>query len=131
MPILLLGWAGMVREASTKRSFDEAFPAENVRHHFIGQTQARGVYAKEVHIPAGYEIVSHSHAYDHLSILASGTVMLTVGNAAAMFLIGPRAINVVAGLPHTIVALTDAVWFCVHPHDETDPATVDDVILKG
>lgn len=110
--------------------FSEAFPTENVHHHFVGQDQDRGVYAKEVHIPAGYELVSHQHPYDHLSILAKGTIMLTVGDTPGQFLIGPRAITIAAGVEHSIVALIDAVWFCIHPHDETDPATVDEVILR-
>jgi len=111
--------------------FAEAFPSENVRHHFIGQDHARGVYAKEVRIPAGCEIVSHSHTYDHLAVLASGTIRLVVGDAPGLTLTGPRALCVVAGAAHSVLALTDAVWFCVHPHDETDAATVDAIILKG
>jgi quercetin dioxygenase-like cupin family protein len=113
------------------KPFDEAFPSGNVHHHFIGQEHKRGVYAKELHIPAGYELVSHSHKYDHLSILASGTIMLTVGDAPGGLLIGPRAITIAAGVAHSVQALSDAVWFCIHPHDETDPATVDEIILKG
>lgn len=111
--------------------FAKAFPAANVRHHFVGQGHARGVYAKEVHIPAGCEIVSHAHGYDHLAVLASGAIRLVVGDAPGVTLNGPHALCVVAGAAHSVFALTDAVWFCVHPHDETDVATVDAIILKG
>jgi quercetin dioxygenase-like cupin family protein len=109
--------------------FKTAFPAENVRHHFVGQDQARGVYAKEVRLPAGYEIISHAHPYDHLSILASGAVEWKSGDICRV-LTGPCAVTVTAGVNHSLFALTDTVWFCIHPTDETDPEAVDDVILS-
>lgn len=105
--------------------FADAFPAENIAHHFVG-----GVYAKELHIPAGYEIVSHEHPYAHLSILASGTVICRCGDGRSSQLTGPRAITIDSGVKHSVYAVTDAVWFCIHPTDETDPDKVDAVILS-
>jgi hypothetical protein len=112
------------------RPFAEAFPSANVRHHFAGQDQAKGVYAKELHIPAGYELVSHSHEYDHLAVLACGSVFWRAGDMAPSLMTGPRAVAVVAGVEHSLHALTDAVWFCIHPTDEADPAKVDAAILR-
>ena len=108
--------------------FADMFPPDNIHHHFIGQDQARGVYAKELHIPAGFTLVSHRHHYDHLSVLASGRICLTVaGNH--QYLTGPLAVTIEAGKDHTLRAITDAVWFCIHPTEETDPSRVDEVIL--
>lgn len=109
--------------------FAEMFPAENVRHHFVGQDDSKGLYAKELHIPAGFILRSHHHPYDHLSILASGYVRFdTPGESRLIH--GPAAITVRKGVTHTLRAITDAVWFCIHPTDETDEAKVDDVILS-
>lgn len=105
--------------------FADAFPAENIAHHFQG-----GVYAKEIHIPMGYEIVSHEHPYAHLSILASGTALIRCGDGLPLEATGPSVITITAGLKHSVYAITDAVWFCIHPTDETDPAKVDAVILS-
>jgi hypothetical protein len=44
---------------------------------------------------------------------------------------GPCAVPIKAGEHHTLRAYTDAVWFCIHPTDETDAAKVDDVILSA
>ena len=44
-----------------------------IHHHF-----SAGVYAKETRIPAGYVLVQHKHKFDHLSILASGSIELMV-----------------------------------------------------
>lgn len=109
--------------------FADIFPAENVRHHFTGQDHDKGVYAKELHIPAGFILVSHKHSYDHLSILASGRVCLSLGDQVRE-MTGPCAITIEAGQEHTLRAITDSVWFCIHPTSETDAINVDDAILK-
>ena len=121
-------WAAAIMAAKA-RAFDAGFPAANVRHHFVGQDQEKGVYAKELHIPAGYHLVSHAHVYDHLSILAAGRVRLSV-DGITRELTGPVALTIKAGAAHTVRALTDAVWFCIHPTKETDSSLVDAAILK-
>jgi quercetin dioxygenase-like cupin family protein len=131
MPILLLPAiiAAGGKLTGRMKPFPDAFPADNIRHHFVGQDQARGVYAKELRIPAGVEMVSHSHQYDHLSILARGVVQITIDGVASE-MSGPRAMTIKAGEAHTLRAITDAVWFCIHPTDETDAARVDEAILR-
>jgi quercetin dioxygenase-like cupin family protein len=113
------------------RPFADIFPADNIRHVFVGQDAGKGMYAKELRIPAGFSLISHSHVYDHLSVLASGTVLWTSGDLPVRTLRGPCAVTVEAGVEHALHAVTDAVWYCIHPTDETDPAKVDAVILEG
>ena len=110
--------------------FAAGFPGDNIQHHFVGQDADRGVYAKELRIPAGFDLVSHLHTYDHLSILASGVVIWTSFGAAPRTLRGPCAVTVAAGVAHSLHAITDAVWFCIHPTDETDAATVDETLIR-
>lgn len=110
------------------RPFNEVFPLEAIAHHFAGQDDAKGVYAKEIHIPARMTMVSHKHEYDHISILASGTVQLQI-NGLTNMRTGPCAIVIRKGEEHSLYAITDAVWFCVHPTEETDVLKVDDAIL--
>lgn len=119
------GIAAYAAAKAALKPFSDVIPHENIQHHFTA-----GVYAKEVHIPAGMLLVSHSHPHDHLSILASGRIVLTV-NGVATEMTGPRAINILARHEHTVVALTDSVWFCIHATEETDPAKVDGAILGG
>lgn len=109
--------------------FEDVFPPENIAHHFTGQDQAKGVYAKELRIPAGFTLVSHRHTYDHLSILAVGHVRMTSG-ASVKYLFGPCALTIPAGAPHTLHAITNAVWFCIHPTDETDENAVDETLIE-
>jgi quercetin dioxygenase-like cupin family protein len=98
-----------------------------VEHHFGG-----GVYAKKTRIPAGRRLGKHDHeAFDHLSILASGTVVLSVEGEPDRTMTGPACIEVKAGLRHDVFAKSDAVWFCVHATDCTDTDEIDGVLTKG
>ena len=94
-------------------------------HHF-----ADNLYAKETHIPAGQTLVQHMHNYSHLSIIASGKVI--VANAGENQVIeAPACIEIKADMYHGVKALTDVVWYCIHSTDETDPTKVDEVLIKG
>jgi quercetin dioxygenase-like cupin family protein len=96
-----------------------------VVHHFAG-----GLYAKEMLLPAKHFAVSHAHAYDHLSILAKGSVTVEVQGVRTEYT-APACINVLAGEHHTITAHEDSVWFCVHATDETDVEKIDSVLVRG
>lgn len=93
-------------------------------HHFGG-----GVYAKETEIPAGHIAKKHVHSHDHLSILGSGSVMVTVDGESRR-VDGPACILIEAGKVHSVESLTDVVWFCVHATEETDPQKVDHVLIE-
>lgn len=95
----------------------------NIKHHF-----GSGVYAKETHIPAGYWLVQHAHKFDHLSILASGSIELIVDDVKSI-VHAPACINICANKHHGVKSLTDVVWYCVHATDCTDEAEIDEVLI--
>ena len=88
-------------------------------HHIFGG----GVYAKETRIPAGQVLVQHKHKYDHLSILASGSIILDV-EGVQVPITGPHCLTVEAGKHHGVKALTDVVWYCLHASDVADDDAV-------
>lgn len=92
-------------------------------HHF-----SSGVYAKQMQIPAGHVVGSHAHKYSHLSILASGSVIVEVDGVLQDHT-GPTCIEIKAGSEHKVFAKTDAVWFCVHATDATCADEVDEVLI--
>lgn len=98
----------------------------DVKHHF-----SSGLYAKESSFPAGMLLMQHAHKYDHLSVLAKGSVVV-MRNDDSEVVHAPACIEIKAGIVHGVKALTDCVWFCIHATDETDPSKVDEVlIVKG
>lgn len=96
-----------------------------IEHFFSGRE-----YAKKMELPAGHYAETHSHAYDHLSILAKGVVVVTLDGIVQRYT-GPTCITIGAGKMHRIDAVTDSVWFCVHATDETDPENVDHVLIES
>lgn len=96
-----------------------------ISHHWGG-----GVYAKETRISAGLILVQHKHDFDHLSVLASGTVELMVDGVRSE-VTGPTCLTIEAGKHHGVKALTDVVWYCIHATDCTDPQSVDEVLIAA
>lgn len=95
-------------------------------HHF-----SSGVYAKQMHLPAGHYAVSHAHSYDHLSILARGVAEVQTDTGTERHT-APACLTIKAGVHHKITAIEDVTWFCIHATEETEPDAVDQVaIAKG
>ena len=95
-------------------------------HHF-----SDGIYAKQMVIPAGHIVGSHAHAYSHLSVLASGDVVVDANGVLTDY-VGPACIEIKAGVEHRVFAKTNAVWFCIHATEETDVNKIDEVLVtKG
>lgn len=93
-------------------------------HHF-----AKGVYAKEQHLPSGWKATSHRHAFDHLSILAKGRAKVTCDGVEKEYQ-APACVLIKKGVTHQIEAIEDVVWFCIHATDVSDPARVDEVLIE-
>ena len=87
-----------------------------------------GLYAKQMVIPKGFTACQHKHHYSHLSILAKGRVIVRTDEYNNEY-VAPACIDIKAGINHTIEALEDAVWFCIHATEETDIAKIDEVLI--
>ena len=97
-----------------------------VEHHFV----ADEVYLKRAFVAAGTLLRNHSHSFDHASALVSGEVELCVEGVCRK-VAGPTMLLIESGKSHSITALTDAVWYCIHITNDVDPKSVDATILKG
>lgn len=94
-----------------------------VAHHFGG-----GVYAKETIVPKGMRLMQHRHSYDHLSVLASGIVVVRCNDSETVYT-APACITIAANKFHEVEAIEDSVWFCIHATDCTDSEHVDNVLI--
>jgi mannose-6-phosphate isomerase-like protein (cupin superfamily) len=94
-----------------------------IEHHF-----SAGVYAKEARIPAGQILVQHKHKFDHLSILAKGSVELMVDGKRTI-VHAPACLTIEANKHHGVKSLTEVVWYCIHATDCTDTDAIDDVLI--
>lgn len=98
------------------------------QHYIVG-----GVYVKELILRSkGDQVLGHSHNFDHLSLLAKGTVQVSDGTHSVTY-IAPTGVNIKAGHHHEITALTDdCLWYCIHavPEGLRGEALLDDVVVK-
>jgi quercetin dioxygenase-like cupin family protein len=94
-----------------------------ISHHF-----GAGVYAKETRIPAGSILIQHKHKYDHLSVLASGSVELIVDDVKSI-VHAPACLTIQANKHHGVKSLTDVVWYCIHATECTDMDEIDEVLI--
>ena len=81
-------------------------------------------------IPEDHTVISHKHNYDHMSILAEGTVIVEINGKQNTYF-SPEVIEIKAGVEHSITAVNgQAVWFCIHATDCTDIEKVDNVLIQ-
>lgn len=95
-----------------------------MKHHF-----SAGVYIKQQHLPVGYCVDTHVHAYDHFGLLGAGIASVEVNGLTTKHQ-GPCVIEIKSGTKHKITALTSIDWFCIHATDETDVSRIDEVLTK-
>jgi mannose-6-phosphate isomerase-like protein (cupin superfamily) len=100
------------------------FIEPEMRHHFGG-----GVYAKETFIPAGKWLVQHTHKFDHLSVLAQGSIELIVDGTVSV-VHAPTCLTIQANKHHGVRSLTDVVWYCIHATNCADEDEIDNVIIS-
>jgi len=93
-------------------------------HHF-----SDGLYSKQMTIPKGFMAGMHAHEYSHLSILAKGVVIVRTDDGQKSYS-APACIEIKSGIHHSVEALEDSVWFCIHATDVKDPSKVDEVLIQ-
>jgi quercetin dioxygenase-like cupin family protein len=91
-----------------------------VQHYF-----AAGLYAKQMTINVGTCVKGHVHLFDHMSILAKGSVMVYLDGDATRY-DAPAVVTIKQGKCHSIHPITDSVWYCLHATDLTDPDEIDE-----
>ncbi|WP_143220696.1 MULTISPECIES: hypothetical protein [unclassified Achromobacter] len=88
-------------------------------HHF-----SKGIYAREIIIPAGALIAGKMHATDHLNILSKGEISVLTENGIER-LRAPAVIPARAGMKRVGYAHEETVWTTIHGTDETDLAKLE------
>ena len=97
-----------------------------ISHHFYG-----GLYCKHMIIQEGCTVVSHSHKFDHMSILSNGVVMVEADGVTEIHA-APAVIEIKAGVNHSVTPAPgygDAVWMCLHATDCLDESLIDEVLI--
>ena len=96
-----------------------------IYHHFI----AEAVYLREMNVPDGYHVKKHKHAFDHVSLLTKGCVIVEKEGKQETYY-APSYIFIEQGIEHEITAVNGPVqWFCVNITTCMDVDNIDEVLI--
>lgn len=85
---------------------------------------APGIYARELHIPAGMTLTGKIHKYPQLNILSKGKISVLTEDGVKE-VEAPFAVVSPAGTKRIAYAHTDCVWTTILNTDETDIAKIE------
>lgn len=80
---------------------------------------APGVYMREISMPAGSFVIGHEHRTEHLNVILSGTVLVSLDGVVGQ-IVGPCTFVSKPGVRKVLFNLTDVLWATIHPTHETD-----------
>lgn len=110
---------------------NEEIKRKAIQTNIMGEQYKEGKqYIKQMHIPEGMIALSHSHKYNHYSILAKGHALVVVDGEKKEYFAGDIVL-IKARQEHQIHALTDITWFCLHVTDEEDLDQIDETLIGG
>jgi len=85
-----------------------------VKHYF-----SKGVYAREILIPAGTTVTGKIHKFANLNILSQGEMMVSTENGVQLVR-APFTVVSPPGTKRIAHTLTDCVWTTIHGTEKTD-----------
>jgi hypothetical protein len=85
-----------------------------------------GIFVKVIDVPDAWTLIpQHSHAHDHVSLIATGAVQVYVGRSAPFEAIAPCALTIVAGVKHSFLSLEPNTRICcIHNVERTGEVEV-------
>lgn len=85
-----------------------------VIHHF-----SKGVYARELHLPADATLIGEIHKFKNLNILSKGSMLVSTEDGVVK-VEAPFTVVSPAGTKRAAHTLTECVWTTIHGTNEKD-----------
>lgn len=96
-----------------------------VTHRFT-----KGMYIREIQIPAGTMLTSMTHKTQHPFVISKGSIMVTSDNEGGVVYEAPYTGITEPNTRRALHAITDVVWTTFHVTEETDVEKICDQILE-
>lgn len=89
---------------------------------------APGIYAREIHLPAGTVVVGKIHRHRHFNIISKGSITCYTEFGLETH-IAPASFISEAGTKRVVHTHEDAIWTTIHhnPTNETDVSVLEDM----
>lgn len=96
-----------------------------IKHHFVGGH----VYLKEFELADNEIITQHKHKFDHVTLLADGSVIVTLDGVKSLHH-APGYLFIKAEKHHQMQAFNgSATLYCTHITSCTDPGQIDHTLI--
>jgi hypothetical protein len=92
-------------------------------HHF-----ANGLYARELHIPAGTILTGKIHKTEHINIVSKGRIIVWT-EAGMKEVSAPFTMVSYPGTKRVGYALEDTIWTTIHASNETDLVKLEEELI--
>lgn len=89
---------------------------------------SKGVYARELHIPAGTILTGEIHKFENLNILSKGIIQVLIGETVKE-IEAPFTVVSPPGTKRIAYALTDCIWTTIHGTNETDVGIIEKTFI--
>lgn len=86
---------------------------------------ARGLYAREVTLPAGCTATGLIHAQEHFCFISRGRVLVLSETGGAREVVAPAMFTVPRGTKNCVHAVEETVWTTVHATELRDVAEIE------
>jgi hypothetical protein len=90
----------------------------------------KGMYIREIQIPAGTMLTSMTHKTQHPFVISKGSIMVTSDNEGGVVYEAPYTGITEPNTRRALHAITDVVWTTFHVTDETDVEKICEAILE-
>lgn len=88
-----------------------------------------GLYAREIHIPAGTLLTGKVHKAEHLNIVSKGEIIVWT-EAGMKRIKAPFVLPSFPGAKRVGLAVVDTTWVTIHATDKTDPAEIEAELIE-
>lgn len=107
----------------------EAFLKEHPQVHIETKHYfSKGVYAREIKIPAGVILTGEIHKFTNLNILSKGKIQVLMGDAVQE-IEAPFTVVSPPGTKRIAYTITECVWTTIHGTDEVDLGVIEKTFI--
>ena len=119
----ITGWSMTARQKTfAMEDIMRAMPQVDVpvKHHY-----GKGLYGREIAIPAGTTLTGRIHKFANLNVLLSGQMSVSMDDGEQHLVTGPCVVVSPAGTKRIAHTVTDCVWLTFLGTDATDPEAIE------
>ena len=113
---------------SISRLEDEMHKLPTITPH-VDHVFAKGAYMRCISMTKGTVITSKIHKTQHISVVVSGDVTISIPGETPKRVQGPTVFVTEAGTKRAIIVHEDTVWMTFHVTDETNLAKLEASII--